>query len=924
MRPGWRRLFRLDVGSGRVERDVDDELAFHLAMRERRLIDAGLDPAVARREALQRFGDRAAVRAECVSIDQDRERGVRLTRILETLRQDAAYAWRAVRHHRGFTVVTVLILALGIGANTAIFSVIDALLLRSLPVPHPEQLVAIGDQERTDGLSTGSPRTDLLSYPLYADLRDNTRVVGGLAASGSTDRLDVVFPSDSAAGSRAGDATIEHPHGRFVTGNFFTVLQVTAALGRTFTAEEDGAPGGDPVVVISDGYWRSRFGGDRRIVGRTMVVNGTPLTIIGITPPGFFGDIVGDREDVWLPMMMQPLLMPHSPRLSDRSVSWLLALGRLLPGRAVGEAREELRALAARSMLANVDAAEAGAVHRTVRERPLAVEPGGAGFSPYRGTFAQALFTLMTAVGLVFLVICANVANLMLARGAARGREISIRQALGAGRRRLVQQLLSESVLVAFAGGLLGLLVAQWGSALLLRLASDGANPIPVVLSRDSRILWFCFAASLLTAALCGLAPAVRGTRVDLTAALKGQGRGLAGVAGTPGGVPLGKALVAVQVALSLLLLVSAGMLVRSTARLTRSDIGVARDRLVSVTLDAQRSGYAGRRVAALARDLTDRVAALPGVAAVSVSKNGIFSGFESATTIGVEGFTAVRDADTIVTYDAVGPGYFRAVGANLLLGRDFEAGDDESGPRVAILNATMARFYFPRGDLIGRHVSYRGIAFQIVGVVSDIEEQDLRQAPARRLYLPFYQLPQLPGRLNFEVRSSGDAAPLVAPLRQALRAADPALIVDDLEPLTDLIRDSIARDRLVTQVIGAFGGLALVLAALGLYGVMAYTTVRRTNEFGLRLALGARSVDIVRLVLRDVALLVAGGVILGVPLTFAGTRLLRGQLFNVRVIDPPSIMVALVVLAVSAVLAGLVPALRASRVAPQIALRAD
>jgi predicted permease len=398
-------------------------------------------------------------------------------------------------------------------------------------------------------------------------------------------------------------------------------------------------------------------------------------------------------------MMMQPVIMPHSPRLTDRSVSWLLVMGRLSPGISIGQARAVFGALAQRSLLANVDAQNLGAVQRGLRTMPLAVESGAGGFSPYRGAFGQSLLTLMAAVGLVLLVVCANVANLILARGAARGREITVRLALGAGRRRLVQQLLSESLLLALAGGALGLVVAWWGSTLLLKLASGGPNPIPLVVSLDARLMAFCITVSVLTAILCGLTPALRTTRVDLTAALRGQGRGIAGEGVAPGRVPFGKALVAGQVALSLVLLVSAGMLVRSTRYLVQSDIGVARDRLVLARVDAERSGYSGPRLAALARGLTDRIAALPGVAAVSLSENGIFSGTESGTTISVEGFTAAHDEDTLVAYDDVGLGYFGAVGAHLLLGRDFQAGDNETGAKVAVLNETMARYFFPAGD---------------------------------------------------------------------------------------------------------------------------------------------------------------------------------------------------------------------------------
>ena len=918
----WRRIFRIESGTRRVERDVDEEIGFHIDMRARRLIESGLDPAAARSQALRQFGDLSAVRTECLTIDHQRERAMQRANHFEDLRQDAAYAVRTLLQHKSFAAIVVLILALGIGADTAMFTLVDALLLRTLPVPHAEQLVTVGDPTRTGSLSEGTPRSDIISYPLYADLRDQNHSASGLYASGRAGRLDVIIDRDSAGGARS-SAEAEHPHGRFVSGNYFSVLQLPAAVGRTFAADEDLVPGDDPVVVISHDYWQRRFAGDRSAVGRTISVNGTPLTIVGVAPPGFTGDIVGQPSDIWIPLMMQPSIMPHSPWLTDRGISWLLLMGRLRPGISLEQARGDFTTIAKRSLTTNATGNDIGAIERALRETPLQVGSGARGFSYYRSTYAASLLTLMAAVSLVLLIACANIANLMLARAAARGREMSVRMALGAGRLRLVQQLLTESAILAVAGGALGLLVAYWGSATLLHLAG-GSSPIPLDARVDGRVLAFTALLSLVTAVLFGLAPALRATRVELATALRTQGRGVAGMQGRPGKLALGKLLVVAQVALSMLLLVGTGMLVRSTQRLHSADLGLDRDRLVIAEVDAQRAGYSGPRLAALVRDLTERIGHVPGVSAVSVSENGIFSGTESGTTLQVEGYTARADTDTLVAYDDVGPGYFHAIGAHLLQGRDFEARDNETGPRVAVINASAASFFFKDGSAIGRHITTDSTTWEIVGVVADVQGQEVREPPGRRIYFPMVQMNEMPGRFKMEILATGDPARLVLPVRHALQGADPSLIILGVDPLTELIRDSISRDRMVAQVVSFFGALALVLAALGLYGVMAYATIRRTSEFGLRMALGARPGDVTRLMLREALILTLGGVLIGLPVALMATRLLESQLFEVGVLDLPSIVLAVVVLSVSAAVAGLLPAMRASRVPPLEALRAE
>ncbi len=913
-----KRIFRVREGARHVERDVDDELAFHLAMRTRKLVDAGLDAESARAKALEQFGDFSGVRDECLTIDHDLERTVRLSDFMSNLKQDLAYALRSLRQHKQFTLVVLAILTLGIGANTAMFTLVDALMLRALPVAHPEQLVTIGDPSAVGSSWHGTPNTRVFSYPLFADIRDRNRVLTGLYATGGAGSIDVVI----ANGASDAAALPEHPRGRLVSANFFDVLSVRPLAGRAFTPDEDRTPGGAPVAVISHAYWMRRFSSDPSAIGRKLVVNKVPLTIIGIGPANFSGDVVGQQADIWIPMMMQPLITPHDPALTARTVSWLLVMGRLSPNVTIERARTELSALAAQSVKSQMTEKDWASFETGLRAEPILVEPGALGFSYYRSVYARALFILLAAVALVLLVVCANVANLMLARAASRGREMSVRLALGAGRGRLVQQLLTESAVLAVLAACLGLLVARWGSSLLLRIASDGPRPIPLDVHPNAHVMGYTIALTLFTTILFGLVPALRASRVELVSALRTQGRGGA-THDRPGRMSIGKMLVVAQVALSALLLVGTGMLLQSMRRIRSADLGVPRDRLMLVNVEAGRSGYAGARLTALMRDLTTRLQRIPGVAAVTFSENGIFNGTESFTSVQVPGFTVRADSDRHVSYDAVGPNYVHAIGARLLSGRDFDGRDNETAPRSAILNETMARHYFPGGDALGRTIIRRDSAITVIGVVADVEEQDVRAHPIRRMYLSVFQQTAPPSNFNIEVRTTGDPSALQPSIRNAILAAH-ATLTFEIHSLNDLVSDSLGKDRLVTQVITFFGGLALVLAALGLYGVMVFTTTRRASEFGLRMALGASSAEVTRMVVREALVLTIAGLAIGLPAGLGAAQLIRGQLFGVGMLDPASMVAAIVVLTTSGAIASYLPARRASLVTPLEALRSD
>ena len=918
--PGTRRVFRLEHGAHRVERDVDAELAFHLDMRVRRLVERGMDPAAARALALEQFGDWDTVRAQMLDIDYQQERTVKRANYLAELRQDALYALRSIRNNLPFALVIALSLAIGIGANTAVFTLIDALLLRPLPVHNADQLVVIGDSRRTNSASDGSLRTDLFSYLEYVELQKETRFFSGLLATGRAGRLDVTI-ADSSRRGQGGASGAEHPRGRLVSGNYFAVLGVPTFLGRPLTVDDDRVANGAPVAVLSYAYWQRRFAGDRAIVGRTITVNRIPFTVVGVAPPGFTGEVVGRMTDIWMPITMQPALNSRD-WLETPTQSWLLFIGRRLPNVTLEQVKSAYPTLVRQSLLATAPDEDLAI---GTRNDEVKIESGARGISGLRAIYAEPLSTLMAAVALVLLVVSANVANLLLARGAARSRELGVRMALGAGRIRLVRQLLTENLMLAALGGGVGLLLAKWGSDVLLRIAAGGPGAVPLDTRLDVRVLAFTALVTGLTALLFGLIPALRATRVELASTLRANSRGLTGgLLGAPGRIGMGKLLVVFQVALSLTLLVGTSMLVRSTRALSNVDPGLARDRLLIVTVDAAPTGLETERLAQLSREVLERVRRIPGVSSASFSENGIFSGTESFTTLHVEGFSPRTEADTSANYDRVGPGYFKAIGARLVEGRDITESDNERAPAVAVINQTMASAYFSNSPAVGHRVKVDSATYEIVGVVADTKDHELRQDPVRRLYLPVYQTPPMPTQFSYELLANGDPAQLITAARREVSAANGSLVVLDNDPLTALMRQSISQDLLVSQVASFFGVLALALAALGLYGVMTYATLRRTSEFGLRMALGADAPRVRRMVLGEAMALVVGGTVIGIPLAVVATRLLRNQLFGVELLDPISIIVALVVLAASAAIAGYLPATRAARVGPLEALRSD
>lgn len=834
---------------------------------------------------------------------------------LEEIARDLRYALRSLEKRPAFTFTVIATLALGIGANTAIFTLVDALLLRPLPVSHPEQLVIVGDPAAVNTNNVGSPLTDYVSFPLYRDVRERNTVFSDMYATGWSGPIDVQM------GSGAG-ATAEQPHARFVTGNFFSVLGVPAYVGRTFTAAEDKTPGQDPVAVLTYDYWQRRFSGSNAAIGSVMRVNDIAVTIIGVTPPGFRGDIVGQPLDFWLPMMMDPIIQPQMNKVNDRAWSWVVMMGRLRPGVTLEQARVQVSAIepnAIRDHLSGLDLTE---FDQSLKDSPIQVVSGARGFSERRAVYGKALWVLMAAVGLVILVVCANVSSLMLARTVARGREMIVRMTLGAGRRRLVQQLLVEGAVLAIVSGVLGLFAAIWGTRLLLATVS-ASIPIAIDTTPDARVLAFTAALTLAALVMFGLLPAFRATRLDLATSLRSHGRNVMGAA-RAGRIPLGRTLVVAQIALSMLLLLGGGVLVRSMQQLLHSDIGVDRDHDVAVRVRTARSRYAGASLGQFRRDLAESVSRVPGVDAAAFADHGLFSGGASGYHVDVSGFIPQADSEREVSLDRVGPNFFHAIGARLIRGRDIEQRDLVTRPAAVVINETMAKRYFGPRDPLGATVTMDSVPYTIVGVVRDFESSDVRAKSHREMYVVFND-PNSgeTGQAKLAVHVRGDPARFVGPIRRAIEDVDPTLptLVD---PVNDLVRGTVSEDVLLVAVTMFFCIVTLVLAALGLYGITAYSTSQRTSEFGLRAALGAEPGSVTRMVLGEAVRVAALGGAIGVPAGLAATRLIRSQLFGVGAIDLPSLGLAIAVLAVTVVTASYVPARRAAKVGPLEAMRLE
>ena len=828
--------------------------------------------------------------------------------------QDLKLALRLFRKSPGFAAIVVLTLALGSGANTAIFTLLDQLVLRPLPVERPDRLVLLHAPGESVGWSLSqSDTTKPVSQPVFDGLRDRTQAFQGVLAHFWTDvHLSASGQTDSVSGD-------------MVSGGFFQVLGLRAAYGRLFTPDDDRVRGGHPVVVLGHRLFERRFGGDPSVVGRTVSVNGQPMTVVGVAPRGFDGVEVGGAIDVYVPLAMQNQIVPAwGNRLGDWRSRWLICMARLRDGVSLDEARAQANVVYAQLLQEDVQhlTAKPESYRARFLAKKLELRAGASGTSGLRDQSGTPLVVLMGMVGLVLLIACANVAGLLLTRAAARRKELALRLALGAGRARLVRLHLVESLLLALAGGLVGLQLAYWlGEALIRALPYEGAARA-LSATPDARVGLFTLALAVLTGIGFGLAPALRASQTDLAPVLKSES---ASVVGGSGHARLRQGLVVAQVALSLLLLVGAGLFARSLVNLRGLDPGFEAERLFAFSVDPSLDGQDyGARIATLRRIL-DELQREPGVGAASAAETPLLSGSAFGSTLRVEGYEAQEGENMNSTFNAVAPGFFATLGIPLVAGRDLAESDGLRAPQVAVVNEEFARHYFKDQGAVGRRFGRRGseegYPYEIVGVVRDGKAASLREQPRRVVYVPYTQDPSVAG-LTYYVRSSVAPESFGQRLQAAVARVDRALPVTGLKTMRAQIGESLYVERMVAALSAAFGLLATLLAAIGLYGVMSHSVAARTREIGLRVALGADRRSVLLLVLREVALLAALGIAIGLPGGYGLARVVESQLFGLDARDPLTFALSTAALAATALVAGLVPALRAARVDPMTALR--
>jgi len=831
---------------------------------------------------------------------------------MDTLLQDVRYGARMLLKSPAFTAIAVLMLALGIGANTAIFSLTDQVLLRELPVQKPEQLVILRSPGDKPGhTSSDSDAATSFSYPLYKDLRAQSHVFSGLLARYAVP-LNV-----------AGQGSTERASGELVSGNYFEVLGVPPALGRVFSLQDETAPRANPVAVLSYGYWARRFGRDPGVLNKQLTVNGTVLTVVGVARAGFTGVQIGQLPDIFIPITMKPQMTPNWNGLEDPKDNWVAILGRLPAGTTRARAQVALQPLYHSLLLAEVPLMKLSeATKRQFLERPLQLEPGASGRQVLQADARQPLIFLVVMVGLVLLIACANLASLLVARGEARQREIAVRLAVGAARWRLVRQLFTENLLLAILGGAAGVLFAVWTLAFLVQTMQESIGVLGLEKQLDGRILAFAIALSLLTALLFGLLPALRAARADLQSTLKDLGASLSHRLSS---VRLRKALIVGQVALTAVLLTAAGLFTRSLLNLQNTNLGVRPDHVVEFTIAPQLNRYSPQRALAFVERLRQAIAATPGVSSVSAATIPILANDEWGSDVTIQGYTAREGEDMHVWRNEVGPNYFATLGTPLLAGREFSQSDTAASPLVAVVNATFARRYLQGRNPLGVHFRLGAGAdkpeIEIVGVVKDSKHSDPRDTIHPFVYAPYTQDPTF-GRATFYARTSSEPAAMATTLRKIVQSFDSNLPVYDLETLTRQVDETVFADRLLTSLSLCLGLLAALLAAIGLYGVMAYVVARRTREIGIRMALGATRESIAGLILSEVARMAAIGLAIGLAAALAGDRLVASLLYGVRATDPLVFAGAVLLLAFIALLAGGLPARRAASVDPVVALR--
>src|SRR5215469_2394778 len=881
--------------------EVSAELENHMQLHIEDNLRAGMTPDAARRDALMKLG----------GVEQTKEnyRDRRGLPLLDTLLQDLRYALRMFRGNPGFTSVVVLTLALGIGASTAIFSLMNAVLLQSLPVQNPSELVVVQYNEAQSGRENED-----FSYPMYQAFRDKNSVFAGVFCRSGVD-FNATYAGQS-----------ERATGELVSGNYFEVLGVRPWIGRLFTKQDDKTPGAHPVAVLSYGYWRNRFGGDTLLIGKEILLDAKPMTVIGVTPPDFYGTEIAFSPQIRVPMMMATVFKPFpANRLQNPRHRWLTMMARRMPGVTVSSAQASSDVL-----YHQVLEEELGGMGSKITEHDkqrvlsthIFLQDGRHGFAHLQAQMERPLILLFSVTAIVLLVACANIANLLLARSAKRKKEVAVRLAIGASPKRLIRQWLTESVLLALLGAAVGMLFATWLNKGLIHFVPSAVR-VNLEAPIDVWVLGFSLLASVITGLLFGLAPAVQVSRSSVAAAMHEQAPLLGSERRT---VNLRAALVFVQVALSLPLLIGAGLFLHSLQNLRGINAGFVKENVFLANLNPALNGYTTDRIRTLYNELLARVRALPDVRAASLTTTSPISGGWDQLRVKVEGYQPNQDENMSPNAAIISPGYFASLGIPFVAGRDFNEQDNASTTKVVIVNRTFAHYFFGGSNAIGKHVTTNDdpgapLNMEIIGVVEDAKYVSLNEKPRRHFYTSLAQEPRL-FDMTLQVRTAGDSRGITDLIRSQVRELDPNLPIYAATTLEVQIDDSLTEERLLTWLSSAFGILATLLAALGLSGVVAFSVARRTQEIGIRVALGARRGDILRLILSQTALPVGLGLAVGIAGAFALSRLLTGMLYEVRPTDPRIYFAAASLLGLVAAFAAYSPARRAARIDPSVALR--
>lgn len=912
----WIRIllsrFTAFFGGKKLDNDLDEELRTHIDFAVEENLKRGMSEQEARTAALRKFGGMTQTK-EAYRV----QRGLPF---LETVAQDVHYALRRLRKSPGFTIIALLTLALGIGANTGIFTLLNAVLLKSLPVPHPEQLFLVKQNDsRVD--------ESLFSYPLFQRLQQQSPDSAAIAAMSWADSYYV----GTASGSQ------ERALGQLVSGNYFQVFETYPVLVRLLTSGDDSKLSGSPVAVISYSYWQQHFGGDLNVIGRKLDVNRVPFIIVGVSARGFFGARSGSEPDFWMPLTMQSDVRyhglyssqgsnPSKPWVPQEKIEWLQLVVRVKNSAVVPQLLAVMNQQYRQSLEILLQNQPDIPRQQAILRDHLTLEPGQQGFATLKQEFRQPLFLLMGMAAMVLLIACANIANLLLARAAARGRAHAVQLSLGASRTRLVRQMLTECLLLSTGGGILGIAVAFWCAQVLPKWASAGATAIPLNLTPDARVLFFSLFIAIATGVLFGLAPALQSAHVDPASVMKASAANISGHEAS-GRWSLRKTLVASQVALSLVLLVGAGMFLRTLSNYSRLNPGFDRNHILSVHLDTYLVGYKRDEFLPLYQRLISRVDEIPGVRSAAVATCSLSDDCPDAVDVVIgEAEGSKSQPIGAVPFNRVSLDYFKTVGIQLVRGRAFATTDNANSPGVALVNQAFAKRFLDGANPIGKQFlsdpDNGPTYFEIVGVVTDARVNDIREAAPPLVYFP---IAQHPGNIaGIDIRTAADPQWVEAQVRQAIAEVDYRLPIAEVIPLSEQVARNLTQERLITRVTTMFGLLALVLACLGLYGVMSYTVQRRTSEIGVRLALGSTRSAVLWLILKETLLVISAGAAFGLALSILGTHLAIGFLFGLSPEDPITIAIAVGLLFLVSMAAGFLAARKATLIDPVQALRME